>query len=176
MNDLYFIHDQALVDLTLKTLRSTGQTTGYLCETFIDPDSGLKWEKYPMDYNEDGDDEFGLRRIPYPTTEKLVDLAIKSNVVDEVEGAAMLLKDQEWNHRVEFREALIESIELNWNTMDANRFSIISGCTELIVPMNRREIVGKSNKEIESDFKYFENLSIRAKELERRLGLNADRK
>ena len=176
MNDLYFIHDQDHVDRALKTLRSIGQTTGYLCERFIDPDSGLHWEKYTIGYNEDGDDEFGLRRKPYPTTEKLVDLAVTSNVVEEVEGAAMLLKDQEWNHRVEFREALIESIELNWKTIDANRFSIISGCTELTVPINRREIVGKSNNEIDSDFKYFENLSIRAKELERRLGLNTDPK
>ncbi|MBP6390796.1 MAG: hypothetical protein KA175_02105 [Flavobacteriales bacterium] len=173
MKERLFIHDQKVVEASLKNLQTVA-TTGYKSTEFIDPTTRLRWEKYPIGYNDDGDDEFGLRRLPYPTTEDLIHIAVTSDVVDEIEGAAMLLKDQEWNHLIEFREALLNAIELHWKRIESERFSIIEGCTELTSKGNRREIVGKSDAEIIADADYFRHLGQIATELVSRLSANKE--
>lgn len=173
MKEPLFIHDQKVVEATLKDLQTVA-TTGYKSEELIHPTKRLRWEKYPIGYRDDGDDEFGLRRLPYPTTEELIHIAVTSDVVDEVEGAAMLLNDQEWNQRIEFRGALLNAIESHWKRMDSERFSIIEGCTELTSKGNRREIVGKSDAEIITDADYFRNLGQIAAELESRLSADKE--
>jgi len=174
MRERLFIHDQKVVEATLKNLQTTVATSGYKSTELIDPTTRLRWEKYPIGYTDEGDDEFGLRRLPYPLTEDLITIAVTSDEVDEIEGAAMLLKDQEWNHQIEFREALLNAIELHWKRMDSERLRIIEDCTELTSKGNRREIVGKSDAEIITDADYFRNLGQIAAELECRLSADKE--
>src|SRR5262245_42942767 len=112
MEDRYFIENKELVKKVLKKLSPTKEQSGYQCEMYIDKDTGQKWEKYFFEIEDTGEDAVGLRKVPYPETEKIIKIALTSPYLDEVDGASALLIHREYDN-IEFREKLISEIEKN---------------------------------------------------------------
>jgi hypothetical protein len=89
--------------------------------------------------------------------------------MDEVHGACALLHHLEWTDRLEFREKLLNEIEKNQKVIEYNRFKIIFDRTELSDYSNKRDVRGKTVKEVETDFQYFTELNRRAIKLKEKI-------
>jgi hypothetical protein len=160
MNNRTFIEDPKLVSEILNQLDLTGKTTGYKLELLINQFDGQHWKKYEFEVA--GNDAYGLRKHPYPNTAEIIEIALNSEFMDEVDGACALLHHLEWTERLEFREKLLDKIERNQKGMDLNRFNIIFDRTGLSDNSNKRDVRGKTVEEVEADYQYFTELTNRA--------------
>jgi hypothetical protein len=161
MTERTFIEDQKLVSKMLDDLDSTGVTSGYGLELYVNPKDGQSWERYEFEL--DGNNVFGLRKHPYPNTDKIIEITVNSKFMDEVDGACALLHHLEWNNRTEFRERLLN--ELRITRIEKLRFEIIYERAELSDSSNKRDVLGKTIDEIETDAQYFLNLTKQVNEL-----------
>jgi hypothetical protein len=121
-----------------------------------------KWERY--EYEEDEPNRimaFAYRFIPYPSTSKLIDIAIESNNEDEIKGACRLLYELEFKGH-EYRADLIYSLEQSIDQLTEKRFNIIYENANLINHGNLRDIMNKSDEAISSDLDEYQELYKRA--------------
>ena len=165
----HFIEDQKLIKQMLRRLKPTGDLTNNCLEIYVDPTTGEKWGKYEFELEDQINYAIGLRLLPYPDTDKLIEIALTSSHIDEIHGAAALLLDQEHSDHREFREKLLNEIETKIKDITLERFNIIFNRAELYDKSNKREILGKHLNEIRNDADHFFNMSIKADELREKI-------
>ena len=168
MVDSYFIEDQRLVKKLLANLQPTGNQTGYYAELYVDPVTGQEWEKYEFEYEDSSTDAVGLRKFPYPSTDKIIEIALFSPHDDEASGAAGLLLELEDDEN-DFREKLLDQIENNIDRISEERYDLVYWRAQLYDIDNKKSILGKHISEIESDAAHYNELSKRAKQLKQKI-------
>ena len=174
MADRYFAEDQQLVKQMLKRFKRIDEQTKHLDELFIDNSTGQTWEKYEFELENQLDYATGLRRFPYPGTDKIIEIALTSSEADEINGAAGLLLEQELYAGQEFRHKLLSRLEETINTIDAARLTIIYDRAKLYDKSNKREILGKSYREILEDAEHFSAMKKKADELREKIISNGN--
>ncbi len=107
-----------------------------------------------------------LIRLPLPTTAQLIDIALHSAHEDEVVAAIFRLLDEEALEKKEFRENVVEKLEQQlFSAQDASspkRIEQVIRLTELDNPINRREVLRKTQTEIAQDAGDFTAIANRA--------------
>ncbi len=110
-----------------------------------------------------------LIRLPLPTTDELINIALTSTYEDEVVAAILRLLDEEALAKKDFRLTLLNKLEAyttqNLTASEKKRFISIIKLAALDDPMNRRAIVGKTTDEVKQDADYFTGLANRASAL-----------
>lgn len=110
-----------------------------------------------------------LYKTPKPSVSELIKLTMESQYNDEAYGACLILRDNELNKQIDFRQDLIKilnSINIKKQGIEEKtRIQNIILFTELDNPENRRPIIGKTSSEIEKDSEYFSAISGQAFEI-----------
>ena len=155
MTSRYFIENDTEALNLLKTfeiykMRSEDHNTLYK-----DNATGLFWEHYFVENDETGEDVNCLRRYPYPETEDIIDIALTSADLDEVAGASGLLWERETYNYIDFRQQLIDKLNLNLDDINCDRISIIYERAQLYQIENKREILNKSYQTITQDTRFY---------------------
>ncbi len=133
--------------------------------------TGELWERYEFDCTDQYSFGTGFRTYPYPETSELIQTALTSDFDDEIIGACRLLYRLEFIG-IEFREYLVKGMEGKSKNISEKRFALIYEYANLGNQGNLREIMNKTNGEIEEDFDYYQDLYHRALELKRRINAN----
>ena len=141
-------------------------------EKYLDKSTGNRWHKFMVD--RDTGHYFNLMlETPKPTTEEMIEIVLTSEDHDEVEGAAHRLLYDEEELRIEFRPQLADKLKsLNLENISRNekeRLKTIILNTKLRDTRNKRIVVGKHIKEIQSDADIFEDIGKFADNLLKRL-------
>lgn len=167
MTERYFIENQDIVHNMMIDLEPTGKYTIFHGELYVNPETGEQWEKYEfeVEYDNELEEEIGLRKYPHPNTDKIIEIALNSPHYDEIESACTLLLVRESYQKIEFRKELLDAIESNINEIDSNRYNTIYEFAELYDETNKRKILGKHHAEIVTDAAYFSELANLAKSL-----------
>tara|TARA_Y100001949_G_C15770758_1_gene236319 strand:- start:15 stop:524 length:510 start_codon:yes stop_codon:yes gene_type:complete len=108
-------------------------------------------------------------QLPLPTTQELIELLFSSSYDDEVIGACLLLKDNEACEQMEFRQELLDELKKSdvrkLSAGQKKRIARIITLTELNHAENRREVIGKSIKEVERDYNDFSEMALKAENI-----------
>lgn len=131
--------------------------------------TGQLWERYEFDTIEHlRITGYGYRKYPLLETSELIDIALNSNLDEEIIGACRLLFELEFEG-IEFREELINRMERNIKKISKKRFSLIYERANLINQGNLREIMNKTDKEINADLAFYQGLYRRTLELKEKI-------
>jgi hypothetical protein len=129
-------------------------------------EEGAFWFKCYAISESQGGGYMMLIRLPLPTTEKLIDIAITSDHEDEMLAAVLRLLDEEVIEKKDFRLNLIERLEELASELEQpelkRRIVTIIKLSRLDDPLNKRDVLHKSASEIKKDADIFENISNRA--------------
>jgi hypothetical protein len=141
-------------------------------EKYIDKD-GQQWLKYMVD--RDTGRYYNVVHIsPRPTTDEMIETALTSGDHDEVEGAAHRLLFEEEEEMKDFRPRLVERLQnidlSDLSNTDKKRIRTIILNTHLTDKQNKREVVGKSIMEVQTDSDYFTNVGQFAEKLLTKIG------
>ncbi len=131
-------------------------------KTYIDPTTNQKWISHYVDATSHGGGQNLLGRLPLPSTDKLIDIAIHSEHEDEVFAACRTLTNNEELHKQDFRAALLDKLE---GLIDKGRQKMVIELTGLSSPLNRQDTLGKSTGQIDADADYFARIADRANKL-----------
>ena len=156
----HLISDLKLIDELNKQFELISEDKVNWTKIYLDKANNQKWFSYYVDCYLQGGGYNIFSKLPIPTTEKLIEIALNSEFDDEVFACCRTLTEKEQEE--EFREILINSLELQ---SDQERKKKIIEFTGLLSELNKREILGKSMKEIEIDAHYFKSISERAKRI-----------
>ncbi len=156
-----------IADLKLVESSNYGWTEKYISK------DGQQWVKFMVD--RDNGRYYNLMHFsPRPTTDEMIEIALTSDDHDEVEGAAHRLLFEEEEEMKDFRPRLVErlqSIDLSGlSTTDKKRIRTIILNTHLTDKQNKREVVGKSVKEVQADSDYFTDVGYFAEKLINQIG------
>ena len=156
----HLISDLKVIDKLNKQFELISGDKDNLTKIYLDKTNNQKWFSYYVDGYLQGGGYNIFSKLPVPTTQKLVEIALNSEFDDEVFACCRTLTEKEQEE--EFREILINRLELH---SDKERTKKIIELTGLLSELNKREILGKSMKEIEKDARYFKSISERAKSI-----------
>ncbi|WP_205503990.1 Imm27 family immunity protein [Rufibacter psychrotolerans] len=152
--------DSKLIDDLLQKLNLLETLDGGWAAKYRDNESGEQWLKYQINSGYHGGGQTNLIRLPEPTTAELIDIALNSEFEDEALAASFRLRDNEQCLDKEFRLDLIyrlKSLEIRkLSGKEKSRIKLVITTSALNRLENRREIIGKSSKEIEEDSLYFQ--------------------
>ena len=134
---------------------------------YIDKVSGKEWLKYCFD---DRGYRFDLIQIIPPlNTEDLIMIAINSIYEDEAIAAANRLYFEETNLKIDYRNALIESIEQraseNLQKTEKIKIEKVIIASQLTNSTNRGNIMGKPYNEVYIDADYYKNIADKANKI-----------
>jgi len=165
----FFICSESEVDFKLKTLAKTETSVDGWTVHYQDMNTNEKWvlTRYHSEYQGGGVPV--LKRLPEPTIEQLIDIAMTSFDKNDIVGASLELSEREKYQKEDFRGQLLDLL-MRVDTSDLNifekeRLRIIIYESNLYDSTNRREIVGKHFSEIESDANYYRIISQKAKSI-----------
>lgn len=166
--------DAKLIEERLSQMQLMEEAAGGLAAVYKDAAAGRFWMKY---YTTAGEQAGGgyelLIRLPLPSTDELVAVAIETSHEDEAVAAVMRLLEEEAVEQKDFREQLVQRLEeLYLQSMapeQKQRLRKVITLTSLADPMNKREVLGKTPAQVQVDVAYFEAVSERARQLLRRL-------
>lgn len=140
---------------------------------YFDSQTNERWLMYEVDSMYLGGQILNLIQIPEPTYSELIDISFSSDYDDEVVASTLRLRDNELNRGQEFREELLnEIIKIDINKLDKSqkeRIKKIILFSELDHGENRREIIGKKLKEIETDSDFFMNIAMKVEKILKKL-------
>ena len=131
-------------------------------KTYLDRETGIKWTLYYVDGSIQGGGCPILGRQPLPDTNRLIELALSSDSEDEVFAACRTLTDNEEIQKIEFRAELIDRLE---KISDSHRQAKVVKLTNLNSPLNRRDSLGKTIDQVNSDANHFSSIADRADNL-----------
>ncbi|MBZ5857751.1 hypothetical protein [Flavihumibacter profundi] len=163
----FFICNQDEVETKLKTLTQTGTSTDGWTNYYIDKNSYEEWHltRYDSEYHGGGIPV--LKRLPEPTIEELINIAITSTDTNDIIGASLELSEREKYKKEDFRDRLIKRLlqvdTSNLTEIEKERLKIIIYESDLYDATNRRDIVGKHFSEIESDADYYRTAAQKAR-------------
>lgn len=122
------------------------------------------WERYRIYGPDDRSFIYGFRNYPYPSTEELIEIAVKSNLDEAVEGASNLLHMLE-NKGFDYRETLLSNFESHASQLSKKRLEQIIVHADLNNKGNLRPTLNKTYDEIQKDMKYYQRLFERGQSL-----------
>lgn len=164
-----FICNQDEVEIKLKTLIKTGTSTDGWTHYFVEKNSNEEWHltRYNSEYHGGGVPV--LKRLPEPTTEELIHIALTSADSNDIIGASLELSQKEKYKKEDFRAGLVNQLvqldTSNLSGFEKERLKIIIYESGLYDATNRREIVGKHFTDIESDADYYRTTAQKAREI-----------
>ncbi len=166
--------DAKLIAALLSQMQLMEEAAGGWAAVYKDTSSGRFWMKCYTTAGEQGSGGYELLiRLPLPTTQELIGLAILSPHEDEAVAAIMRLLEEEAVEQKDFREQLVQQLEeLTGESItqeQKQRIREIITLTSLGDPMNKREVLGKTAAQVQADVVYFEAVSERARQLLRDL-------
>jgi hypothetical protein len=163
----FFICNQDEVEAKLKTLTKTGTSTDGWTHYYINNNSKEEWHLTRYDSEYHGGGVPVLKRIPEPTLEELIDIAMISAETNDIIGASVELSEREKYKKEDFRDKLLNRLlqvdTSNLADFEKERLKIIIYESDLYDAKNRRNIVGKHFTEIESDADYYRTAAQKAK-------------
>src|SRR5690606_31717366 len=168
MTDLVYRHlisDLKLIDTLITQFELVHTDNDKWTKTYLDKAKNDNWLSYYVDGAQHGGGQKILGRLPLPSTEKLIDIAIHSESEDEVFAACRTMTDNEELRKQDFRLALIDNLE---TILDKDRQGKIIELTGLTSSLNRRDVLGKTSEQIEADAYYYKQISDRADKLKRK--------
>jgi hypothetical protein len=137
--------------------------------TYIDKQTSETWIKYDVTSMYIEGQMTNLIKLPEPTSTELIDIVLSSEYDDEVIAASLRLRDNELSNGQEFREELLnELIKINIGDLEEGqrtRLKTIIILSELDHGENRREIIGKTSKDIKADSDFFMRIAYKADEI-----------
>ena len=165
----YFICNQDDVNRKLQTLNKTGTSVEGWTDYYVDENTNENWllTRYNSEYHV-GDIPV-LKKLPEPTIDKLIDIAITSSDTNNIIGASLELCEREKYKLEDFRDKLLRRLSQldtsNLSDFEAERLKIIIYESDLYDATNRRNILGKHFTEIQSDADYYKTIADKAKEI-----------
>ncbi|SFG41242.1 hypothetical protein [Pontibacter chinhatensis] len=164
--------DAKLIAALLSQMQLMEEAAGGWAAVYKDTSSGRFWMKCYTTAGEQGSGGYELLiRLPLPSTQELIGLAILSPHEDEAVAAIMRLLEEEAVEQKDFREQLVQQLEeLESITPEQKqRVREIITLTSLGDPLNKREVLGKTAAQVQADVAYFEAVSEWARQLLRDL-------
>jgi hypothetical protein len=162
------IGDPELINEIMSSL-SSSDTSDEKSIKYIDKQTGETWMKYDVTSMYIEGQMTNLIKLPEPTSTELIDIVFSSEYNDEVIAASLRLRDNELCNGQEFREQLLnELVKINIGDLDEGqktRIQTIIILSELAHGENRREIIGKTSKDIKADSDFFMNIAVKADEI-----------
>lgn len=165
MTDLanrHLISDVKLIDTLTTQFELVSTDNDNWTKTYLDQAKNEKWLSYYVDGALQGGGYNILGRLPLPTTDKLIDLALYSDNDDEVFAACRTLTDNEEIRKQDFRLALIGKLE---NLNNQSRQKKVIELTGLSSALNRQDILGKTAEQIKTSANYYKQIADRADKL-----------
>jgi hypothetical protein len=165
----FFICNQDLIETKLKALTKTGTSTDGWAHYYVDQKSDEEWllTRYDSEYHGGGVPI--LKRLPEPTIEELINIAMTSSDTNDIIGASLELSERERYKKEDFRAKLISRLLLvnisDLPDFEKKRLEIIIYESDLFDATNRRDIIGKHYTEIQKDADYFMLNAQKAKEI-----------
>ena len=158
-----------LLKLKLKKLNEVSILKNAL---FQDIFSNQIWERYSYDKIEHlRISGTGYRIYPHPSTAELIQIAVKSEIEEEIIGASRLLYSLEFKG-VEFRDELVTELENNYQTISLHKFNLIFEHADLSNTSNLREVLNKKASTVSKDYNYYLNLYERAQNVRAKINPN----
>ena len=168
MNQRFFEGLSAYSKFRLLLLRVKGKSL-FGNPIFRHLPTGLLWERYEFDKVEHMRiTGYGYREYPIPELKELIEIAVDSDVKDEIVGASRLLYALEWKG-IEFREKLLERMDASVDSISRSKFEYIYEHANLGNLGNLREIMFKSSQEVTADHEYYKELYRRAERIRERV-------
>ena len=160
----FFICNQDEVENKLKALTKTGTSDdGW---THYYQDNIEKWLLTSFNSEHHGGGLPVLKRLPEPTIDELIDIALTSFDTNDIIGASLELSEREKYNKVDFRDKLLNKLlQIDTSKLadfEKTRLKLIINKSDLCDATNRRDIVGKHLTEIQSDANYFRTISQKA--------------
>jgi len=141
---------------------------------YKDESNDDKWIEYRVNPEYHGGGYPILVKIPEPNKSELIKIAIESEQLDEIAGAALFLFWNERDNKTEFRDELIQEVEKLYKKLtiseeltefNKSKIRTIIYESNLYDSTNLRPIIGKKFAEIEKDHQYFKSIAERAKRI-----------
>jgi hypothetical protein len=165
----FFICNQEDVHSKLLKLTKTGTSDDGWTEFYLDETLSEEWRLTRFNSEYHGGGIPVLKKIPEPTIEQLIDIAMTSTDKNNIIGASLELSERERHNKEDFRSKLIErllTIDTSKLTdFEKERLKIIVYESGLYDATNRRNIVGKHFTEIQNDADYYRTISEQAKNI-----------
>jgi hypothetical protein len=165
----FFICNQDEIETKLKTLTKKGTSTDGWTDYYVDKNSNEEWHLTRYDSEYHGGGVPVLKRLPEPTTEELINIALTSGNTNEIIGASLELSERERYKKEDFRARLINQLlqvnTSNLSDFEKERLKIIIYESDLYDATNRQDIVGKHFTEIDSDANYYRTTAQKAKSI-----------
>ena len=165
----FFICKRDEVEAKLEALTKTGTSTDGWTHYYVDKTTSNKWHltRYDSEYHGGGIPV--LKRLPEPTIEELINIAMTSADINDIIGASLELSEREKYNKEDFRDKLLNRLlqvdTLNLTDFEKERLKVIIYESDLYDSTNRRNIIGKHFTEIEHDADYFRTISQKAKNI-----------
>lgn len=156
------ISDEKIIANLIETFELTSEDNQNWTKTYFEKNLNESWLSYYVNTSQNGGGKNILVKLPIPTTEKLIEIAINSKYEDEVLATCYTLTQNEEIEKTEFRLELITELE---KISDRIRQQKIIKFTSLLNSLNRKDVLGKSLNEIELDRKYYKEIAERATKL-----------
>lgn len=155
--------DAKLIEQRLAEMQLMEEAAGGWAAIYKDTATGAFWMKYYATAATQGGGYLTLLKLPAPSTEELIQIAIYTNFEDEAVAAILRLLDEEAIEKKDFRHLLVDQLQ----EMDPEdipleqkqRMRKIITLTSLVDPTNNREIKGKTIEQLETDAAYFKAVS-----------------
>lgn len=145
---------------------------GGYAAVYKDPLTNSFWLKYYATTATQGGGYLTLMRLPAPSTEKIISIALNTVFEDEAVAAVLRLLDEEAIEKKDFRLQLLEQLEqaVENNTVAAERIFKIAKFANLTDPLNKREVLGKTAAQVQADAAYFSGIAERTERLLKQVG------
>ena len=163
--------DADLIAQQLASMQLMETSAGDYAAVYKDPVTGAFWLRYYATAAAHGGGYLTLMRLPAPTIEELIDIAITTRFEDEAVAAMLRLLDEEAIEKKDFRQLLVEILERQKpeSAQQKQRLLRLIKLTGLDDPMNRREVLQRSRQQVEQDAAYFQAVADRATNLLKKL-------
>jgi len=162
----FFICNEEEIKTKLKTLIKTGVSIDGWTDYYVDNNSNEVWHLTRYDSEYHGGGVPVLKRIPEPTIEELIDIAMNSTDSNDIIGASLELYERERYNKEDFRDKLLNRMlkvdTTSLTPFEKKRLKIIIYESDLYDATNRRDILGKHFTEIQSDAEYYRAISQKA--------------
>lgn len=165
----YYICNKKDIETKLKALIQTGTSEDGWTRFYSDKTNNENWHSTQYESEYHGGGITVLKKLPPPTIDQLIDIALTSKDINDVTGASLELSEREKYQNENFRDKLIiklQSIDLySLSPFDKERLKTIIYESDLFDSTNQREIVGKHWSEINKDAQYFIDIANTAKQI-----------
>jgi len=148
-------------DIFIKSLQLISQSDGGWVRHYLDQKSGQEWITFQFHPESHGGGITVLRKDPPPDDLKTwIKYCFESENNDDPNGLGM-----EFSVRHELWPDVICWLEENCSNIPMNRIENFIKILGILLPRNRRNIIGIPHAEVEKDYQHYVNLASRAKQL-----------